>query len=478
MMSMGSTHVVALALALVLALCDASDRSSLFHNQIDADPPSVDVSDRLLSLPLSLEVGGFETFDSCPVCDTDKLDVLDRFVKSTLFKYKRLIRNSSSFTRFRRALRRPLIRRHYNKRVSAETITPILQDTASHFSALADTARVTQKSIPDSDSLTDVYAILAEVATSSALFVTEVSSILQNNDATAAGIVATSVLSILGFFERFTLATISTITYFATAEIVVPENSVQGNVDIFSVDALDDVLSDVMTFLSARGDTSGLISVIGSATANISNLKDRLLQLHSQADAVSQSKSTTDAGSDATMQFEAYAEVVSLMDGMSFTVLSSAIGLAVAIPPVIGRIATHTVGLFHKRITTLVTLVNSTSSSSHEMFDGEAKGSFVSGDTLFYRWCIKKFPPKDDEECESPFICLQISPCVYPLLILTSPIWLPALLVFVLIYRINNPPVRPPPVSPPASASWNQVQCHMDALSCQNDALAASLPSL
>jgi hypothetical protein len=467
MMSMGSTRVVvALTLALVLALCDASDRSRLFHNQIDADPPSVDVSDRLLSLLQTLEVDSPELFDnSCPVCDTDKLDVLDRFVKSTLFKYKRLIRNSSSFTRFRRALRRPLIRRHYNKRVSAETITPILQDTASHFSALADTARVTQNSIPDSDSLTDVYSILAEVATSSALFVTEVSNVLQNNDATTAGIVATSVLSILGFFERFTLATISTVTYFATTEVVVPE-SVQGNVDIFSVDALDDVFSDVMTFLSARGDTSGLISAIGSATANISNLKDHLLQLHSQADAVSQSKSTADAGSDATMQFEAYAEVVSLMDGMSFTVLSSAIGLAAAIPPIIGGIATGTVGLFQQRIQAIVSLVDSTSSSSREMLEEKAISSAVSGDTLYYQWCIKKNPLEmnDDE----PIPNLQISPCAYPLLIVTSPIWLPALLIFLLLYWFNGR----------RNTFWSQVQCPMDSLSCQNDALAASLPSL
>jgi hypothetical protein len=67
------------------------------------------------------------------------------------------------------------------------------------------------------------------------------------------------------------------------------------------VDA-DAVFSDVMTFLSARGDTSGLISAIGSVTANISNLKDRLIQLHSKADVVSTSESTTNAGSDTTMR--------------------------------------------------------------------------------------------------------------------------------------------------------------------------------
>jgi hypothetical protein len=467
MKSMRSTSVVALALVLVIALCNASDSSSLIHQKIDADPPNVDVSERFLSLPQSLEVSS-EIFDnSCPVCDTDKLDVLDRFVKSTLFKYKRLIRNSSSFTRFRRALRRPLILRRYNKRVSAEAITFILRDTASHFSALADTAHVTQNSIPDSDFLSNIYAVLEEVATSSALFVSEVSNVLQGNDVVMAGVVATSVLSILVFFERFTLATMSTVTYSAMTEVVVPEMSIQGNMDAFSVDALDTVFSDVMTFLSARGDTSGLISAIGSITANISNLKDRLTQLHSKADVVSTGKSTTKAGSDTTMQFEAFAEVISLIDGMSFTVLSSVIGLAVAIPQVIGGIATHTVGLFQQHIETIVTLVNSTSSSSREMLDEKDKASAVSGETLYYQWCIKKNPLEMNDD---PLPFPQISPCAYPLLIVTSPIWLPALLVFDLIYRIKNPP--------PSSASWSQVRCQMDALSCQNDALVASLPSL
>jgi hypothetical protein len=223
------------------------------------------------------------------------------------------------------------------------------------------------------------------------------------------------------------------------------------------VDA-DAVFSDVVTFLSVRGDRSGLISAIGSITANISNLKDRLIQLHSKADVVSTSESTTNAGSDTTMQLEAFAEVVSLMDGVSFTVLSSVISLAAAIPQVIGGLAIGTVGLFQQRVEAIVTLVNSTSSSSRETLEEKAIFSPVSGDTLHYLWCIQRNPLEmnDVEFIPSP----QISPCAYPLLIVTSPIWLPALLVFVLIYRKNNPP--------PSSASWSQVQCRMDALSCQN----------
>jgi hypothetical protein len=222
-----------------------------------------------------------------------------------------------------------------------------------------------------------------------------------------------------------------------------------------------------LTFLSVRGDRSGLITAIGIVDANMLNLNDRLVLLNSQSDEVWISNSITAAGS-ATTQIEGVAPVVSLIDGIAFTVLSSVLNLAVAVPPVIGGIATHTVGLFQQRIETIVTLVNTTSSSSHEMFDEEARGSFVSGDTLFYRWCIKKYPPKQDEECGCPLAYLEISPCAYPLLILTSPIWLPALLLFVLIYRKNNP----------SSVSWSRVQCQMKTLSCQNDALAASLPSL
>jgi hypothetical protein len=131
------------------------------------------------------------------------------------------------------------------------------------------------------------------------------------------------------------------------------------------VDA-DAVFSDVVTFLSVRGDRSGLISAIGSVTANISNLKDRLIQLHPKADVVSSSESTTNAGSDTTMRLEAFAEVVSLIDGIVFTVLSSVISLAAAIPQVIGGLAIGTVGLFQQRVEAIVTLVNSTSSSSRE----------------------------------------------------------------------------------------------------------------
>jgi hypothetical protein len=391
------------------------------------------------------------------VCDTDKLDVLDRFVKSTLFKYKRLIRNSSSFTRLRLALRRPLVLRRYNKPVSAETIAPILQDTASHFAALADAARVLQKSaldaaLTDSAIVTDTCALLEKVATTSALLVTEVSSALTSKDSVTAGIVATGVLSVLGFFECFTLSATSTIAGCAVALA-----GVEGKLDTYSAVTLDAAFSDVLTFLSARGDSSGLISALGRQNAGMLQVNDLLLELRSKAYAV--------ASGETAIEVEGLAEVVSLIDGIAFTVLSSVIRLAVAIPPVIGGIATNTFGLFQQRVQTIVTLVNSTSSSSHVMFDEAAKGSSVSGDTLLLRWCFKKHPR---EESDDFTLELDVPPCAIPFLILTSPIWLPALLLFLIIYRLQNN----------SSASWSQVQCRIDALSCQNDALAASLPSL
>jgi hypothetical protein len=63
----------------------------------------------------------------------------------------------------------------------------------------------------------DTYALLEDVAMSSALLVTEVSSVLTSKDSVMAGIVTTGVLSVLGFFERFTLPATSAIAGCAEA---------------------------------------------------------------------------------------------------------------------------------------------------------------------------------------------------------------------------------------------------------------------
>jgi phage-related protein len=65
------------------------------------------------------------------------------------------------------------------------------------------------------------------------------------------------------------------------------------------------------------------------------------------------------AASDTAIEMEGLAEVVSLIDGIVFTVLSSVVGLAVAIPPVIGRIAADALGLIRQHIETIITIVTS-----------------------------------------------------------------------------------------------------------------------
>jgi hypothetical protein len=69
---------------------------------------------------------------------------------------------------------------------------------------LADVARVLQKSALDaapavSAVMADTYALLEDVAMSSARLVTEVSSVLTSKDSVMAGIVATGELFVLGF---------------------------------------------------------------------------------------------------------------------------------------------------------------------------------------------------------------------------------------------------------------------------------------
>jgi hypothetical protein len=127
--------------------------------------------------------------------------------------------------------------------------------------------------------------------------------------------------------------------------------SVEGKEDTFPAVTLDAVFSDVLTFLSARGDASGLISALGSPNASVLNVNDCLLELRPKAYSV--------AASDTALETEGLAEVVSLIDGIVFTVLSSVVGLAVAIPPVISRISADALGLIRQHIETIITLVTS-----------------------------------------------------------------------------------------------------------------------
>jgi hypothetical protein len=107
--------------------------------------------------------------------------------------------------------------------------------------------------------------------------------------------------------SRFTLPATPAIA--GCAEVLAGNSvqSVEGKEDTFPAVTLDAVFSDVLTFLSARGDASGLISALGSPNASVLNVNDRLLELRSKAYSV--------AASETALETEGLAEVVSLIDG-------------------------------------------------------------------------------------------------------------------------------------------------------------------
>jgi hypothetical protein len=400
----------------------------------------------------------------CPVC-VDSDGGGGKLIQQILAKASGLMAKSASFASLKRSLRTLRGRRRYNKKISKASIVPILQKSALHFDKFAIKARSLTTTTDPQPSLLekDMFAVLESVANTSASVLSEIANVIQTSDTVTAGLATTSILSILGYFERGTLQTtaalvdhINALTGASTSSTSTVSQGDSANIGVFD---------DVLDFLSSQRDKSGLSPVLVKLTGDMKVIDSRLSQFVENANTLIASCSGS-SSTDVALSDAAVASAAKLIVGFEASVVNLVASVAGTPTKSVGSILGSVLGLMVQSVNAILSRSTSTFNSvlaALEM-DTSAKDTPVSGDILFYVTCLYiLFGTEVD--------CLIIS----VLLWILSPIWVPLLIVTSILQAITGSGgLRTKKQS--KSSDW--LSCQMEAFSCRNNVLSNALSAI
>jgi hypothetical protein len=379
-------------------------------------------------------------------------------------------------------------RRRYEKVVSADLILPALTATSSHFAALALQSRkllnATTNIAPPIE--TDLLAVLEQVSTLSANVAIELASAIRSADKVTAGLVATSTLALLGFYERITMATTSLL--FDHVATLNGQDDVEkldikvSDLRVSLSNRTDGVFGDVLGFLSTRRDTSGLVSVLKKFTKDMALLDESLARFLSRADTMLLTQRHGPFAADRVIPDESLWQLSGLMTGTVVTVVHStqSITMGNSVDDIgVNRVLVSALGLTMKRVDSILNQAVKTLNSmfrfqtiNNSKLTINTTTPAVQGNTLL--WFIAC---SVGIEIPGPLglnSCWIILSAWLVLAVATLPIWLPLVILGSIFgtggggsgqLRINNAAVQ------------HRIQCQREALSCQTNALSAALPS-
>jgi Mg2+ and Co2+ transporter CorA len=196
--------------------------------------------------------------------------------------------------------------------------------------------------------------------------------------------------------------------------------------------ALGGVFSDVMDFLAAEGDESGLINVLAASSADMVNVEEKLSVFLDNVDATNAVTSSTGV---ASIKGDTIVPILNLIVNIIASVLNLVLSIITSVLFLITDIAVAVLNLIVQIIVSIISLIVSILNAILGIFGLEANS--VSSNTL------------------SILKILAI--------ILGSPVDITEIVVCSLSL----------PLCPNVSAE--ELGCKMDALTCQNAALAAAL---
>jgi hypothetical protein len=231
-------------LTLLILTCSALDKP---RGQVDLLKGSLEIQKKFEALKSSVNAFHLPAPEgSCPVCKDDAIG--DGIVKRAVSKASRVIRRSSTFSDFSKASRTPLGRRHFRRKISADTITPIFLATGSRFAAVAASAKdlksnATKSHLGGESVEEDMFHLLEVVCNSSATVAFGIANAMGSAPTVTSGLVATSVMSLLGFFERVNLSTMSVLVGYLSRLMSGNETNASVLPTSLSAESADDVFS-------------------------------------------------------------------------------------------------------------------------------------------------------------------------------------------------------------------------------------------
>jgi hypothetical protein len=288
--------------------------------------------------------------------------------------------------------------------------------------------------------------------------------------------VTTSIISVLGYFERGTLQTtadlvdhINVLTGESTSSTSAVSQGDSANIGVFD---------DVLDFLSSQRDKSGLSPVLVKLTGDMKVIDSRLSQFVENANTLiatsSGSGSTDVALSDATV-----ASATQLVVRVEASVINLVAIVAGTPTKSVGSILGSVLGLIVPSVNAILTRSSMTIDSTFVALNKDNKEISVSGDT-FYNICVevKKFcvdfdcfPPtaEDLRECRRFAILAWI----------LSPIWAPVAVVVIILYLLASIVQQIGGLRTTTTSKANDwLSCKVEEFGCQNNVLSNALSAI
>lgn len=347
---------------------------------------------------------------------------------------------------------------------SVSTLVTLLQTAAGHLTAIA---VKTQKSQADSAPavadetstlIADIFSLLEDVTTGSADMLYRVADIVHVSDAVdraeakTIGMVTSVILSTLGLFERASLGIVYVLVEFLNAlsgEPVAMESAINTASlrDRLSAGPIGGVFGDVLGFLDAMGDESGLSAVLANAASDMVGVEKRLSNfLYSADNAIVAATTTSERGSSSAIQANTITEILDLIVSIISTILTLIISIITTILDVIvgiiGAVINLIVGIISAIIDLIVSILNAilgifSVQSDSVQADGIASASAASLLAMRLMGYIVANPsvPMNVANC-----FLSLDTCLY--------------------------------------LSKDELDCNVEILNCQNSALSETLPQI
>jgi hypothetical protein len=172
-------------------------------------------------------------------------------------------------------------------------------------------------------------------------------------------------------------------------------------------------------------------------------------------------------------------KAANLISENELTIVSIVNSIALDVVPKIGVVAGSMLGLMLGSVDSILKQNLSVFNSIFGIFSTEVKRSSVSGDTLLLLWCLSGIDnddrhPTDDLNDNTSYIdvafCVLIG--LLPIAIITSPIWVPLLIIQAVISSIFD--ILGCVFGTGQRSDSRAFSCELEALACHNEALVAT----
>jgi hypothetical protein len=347
---------------------------------------------------------------------------------------------------------------------STEPVVAALESASAHFTALAAQAQAlktstlaasatTTTTIPSSPLIVATFDLLEDITTTAADYLYQVTGLMARAEVTSVGMVTGMILSTLGLMERVSLGLVNVLTNALTA-LTAPPPSVQSEaVDSADIEVLlsllaagaasGGVFSDVLAFLEAHSDDSGLAAILTNAATDMQGIADRLsvfinLANAALASAVGQTNSTAVT----TVQADTINEIIALITGIISTILSLVVDIITSVISLIAGIISAVLKLVLGIISAIINLIVSILNAILGIFSFQVQADAIGAASVGALVAMKIVGLMLDNPSVPVGVAkcaLELTSCPYPVL--------------------------------------EDLDCRTKALVCQNDALAQIIPS-